>query len=100
MIDRYADFNPGSLIAYYEAMINRPDRTTILQNFSGPALLIIGEQDNVVPLEQSLRQAHMPTLSFIHILENAGHAGMLEESERTSRIIDDFEKQVRLFNII
>jgi pimeloyl-ACP methyl ester carboxylesterase len=98
MIDRYENFDPGSLVEYYEAMIRRPDRTVILQNFKGPVLLIIGEQDNVVPLEQSLRQAHMPALSFVYILENAGHAGMLEESELTSRIIDEFEKQVRLFS--
>lgn len=98
MIERYADFNPDSLVAYYEAMIRRPDRTSVLENFTGPVLFIIGERDNAVPLEQSLRQAHMPGLSFIHILENAGHAGMLEESASSSRIIDEFTQFYNIYH--
>ncbi|MHA4809314.1 alpha/beta fold hydrolase [Flavitalea flava] len=90
LIDRYSGFNPDSLVAYYEAMIYRPDRTTVLREFPGPVLFIIGEGDNSVPLDHSLRQSHMPGLAFIHILTHAGHMGMLEESTASNLFLDDF----------
>jgi pimeloyl-ACP methyl ester carboxylesterase len=90
LIDGYPDFDPDTLIQYYEAMIKRPDRTSVLTNFAGPVLFIIGKHDNVVPFEQSLRQSHMPALSHIYILENAGHIGMLEDSAGSSQALHAF----------
>ena len=90
LIDRYSGFQPESLIYYQEAMIRRPDRVSVLQHFTGPVLFIIGGQDKSVPLEHSLQQCHIPVLSHIHILENAGHMGMLEDSQRSNRILQTF----------
>lgn len=95
LIDRYINFNPDSLIYYYNAMIRRPDRTEILKKFTKPILFIIGSQDNAVPLEDSLQQSHMPGLSYIHILENTGHLGMLEDREGSNLILDEFLGQIR-----
>ncbi len=89
LIDRYAGFDPDSLISYYEAMIRRPDRTHVLQQFPRPVLFIIGGQDNTIPLQISLQQSHMPACSYIHILEKAGHMGMMEESIRASRLLEE-----------
>jgi hypothetical protein len=48
-IDRFInslkDFTPGALISYYEAMMNRPERTSILKNTKNPVLFIAGEHD-------------------------------------------------------
>jgi len=93
LIDRYVTFDPTALIHYQEAMISRPDRTHVLQQFTGPVLFIIGEQDAIIPLQSSLQQTHMPRLSHIHILENAGHMGMLEDKDGSLRILDDFLRQ-------
>jgi len=93
LIDRYASFDPNTLVHYQEAMISRPDRTHVLQQFTGPVLFIIGEQDALIPLQSSLQQTHMPRLSHIHILENAGHMGMLENRDGSHRILDDFLRQ-------
>lgn len=71
-------FTPTALIQYCFAMINRPDRTRILQSFQKPALFIMGENDSAVPLQASLQQCHMPEISFVHILPETGHMGMIE----------------------
>jgi len=89
LIERYADFDPAPLISYYEAMIRRPDRSHILQQFPRPVLFIIGEQDSAIPLNISLQQSHMPRVSYIYILEHAGHMGMIEEAERSSHILEE-----------
>ncbi|MBN9381590.1 MAG: alpha/beta hydrolase [Chitinophagaceae bacterium] len=90
LIERYTDFNPDSLIRYYEAMIRRPDRSHVLRQFPRPVLFIIGEEDSMIPLTISLQQSHMPDVSYIYILEQAGHMGMLENSPRTSHILEEF----------
>jgi pimeloyl-ACP methyl ester carboxylesterase len=90
LIDRYAAFNPDSLVYYYDAMIRRPDRSAVLRQLIQPVLFLIGEEDNTIPLEASLQQAHMPQLSLIRILEKTGHMGMLEEAEVSNRILEEF----------
>lgn len=90
LIERYASFNSDSLIQYYEAMIRRPDRSHILRQFPRPVLFIIGEQDNTIPLTISLQQSHLPDVSYIYILEQAGHMGMLEDAARADQILEEF----------
>jgi pimeloyl-ACP methyl ester carboxylesterase len=83
-------FLPKALVSYYEAMINRPDRTGILRNSTIPVLFIAGKYDNAVPLQDILKQCHLPSLSYIHILENSGHMGMLEENDKANQILKNF----------
>ena len=83
-------FSPEALIAYYEAMIGRPDRTEVLRQTHVPVLFIIGKSDNAVSPDDSLKQSHLPGISYIHLLPHSGHMGMLEEPEACKRILDEF----------
>jgi pimeloyl-ACP methyl ester carboxylesterase len=94
LIGAYDNFNEGALVSYYEAMMRRPDRTSVLKSFSRPILFMIGEKDPAVPLEQSLRQSHIPAFCYIHILENAGHMGMWESTGEANNFLTAFIKQV------
>jgi pimeloyl-ACP methyl ester carboxylesterase len=94
LINRYANFKAETLVSYYEAMIKRPDRTHILKAYPKPVLFIIGECDKAVPLEHSLEQCHMPQLSYIHVLENTAHMGMLENTDLTNHMVENFLSQV------
>lgn len=89
-IESSHNFSGAALVSYYESMIQRPDRTAVLQQTHLPVLLILGRYDNAVPLHDGLQQAHMPVLSYIHILEQSGHTGMREEAEESNRIINHF----------
>lgn len=88
-IERHKDFQPASLAAYLEAMMARPGRSHVLESFSQPVLFIIGRQDNAVPLQDSLRQSHLPVKSYIHIIDT-GHMGMLEEADKCNKILEEF----------
>ncbi|HTL10117.1 MAG TPA: alpha/beta hydrolase [Chitinophagaceae bacterium] len=87
MINRYGTFDPAALVAYYEAMIQRPDRTAILRSFGKPVLFIIGKQDKAIPFNDSMQQCHLPEVTSIHILENSAHMGMWEEKEKSSEAL-------------
>jgi pimeloyl-ACP methyl ester carboxylesterase len=90
MISRYSDFSAGSLTAYLEAMLQRPDRVAVLERSRVPILFIIGKKDQIVLPEQSLAQVFLPALSYLDILSGAGHMGMLEEPAAGAAIIQSF----------
>lgn len=73
------NFSDQSLISYYEAMMKRPDRTSVLKNAEFPVQFILGKHDIAVPLEDGLKQSYLPGQSHIDILKESGHMGMLEE---------------------
>ena len=86
-IQKSKQFTDEAIIQYYQAMINRPDRTSVLKNFNKPIFFIIGEHDKAIPFEQSLQQCYLPNQSHIHILRNSAHMGMLEEAEQVNNIL-------------
>ncbi|MEO6453736.1 MAG: alpha/beta hydrolase [Ginsengibacter sp.] len=90
LIDSTAYFTSESLIQYTKAMMNRPQRISVLQTTALPVLFIIGEEDPVVPLEKSLAQCHLPATAYVHILTGAGHMGMMEQGELCMEIISSY----------
>jgi len=89
-IDSLKDFTPQALIAYYNAMMDRPDRTSILKNTKKPVLFIAGEHDIAIPINDVLKQCHLPEKSYIHVLKKSGHMGMMEETQNANRILEEF----------
>ena len=79
-----------ALIQYYNAMITRPDRTKILSGAIIPVLFIMGEHDKAVPFKNSLEQSYLPDHSYVYILRNSAHIGMLEEPDRSNQILAYF----------
>lgn len=89
-IQQQNNFSPAALLSYYEAMMQRPDRTDVLKKAKFPVLFIMGKYDNAVPIDDVLKQCHLPEKSYIHILEKSGHMGMMEEPELANLILKDF----------
>jgi pimeloyl-ACP methyl ester carboxylesterase len=83
-------FTPEALIAYYEAMIQRPDRRALLKKSLVPVLFVIGQFDNAIPKNDLLQQTHIPDKAFIYILSQTGHMGMMEEKEKSNTILENF----------
>lgn len=90
LIDSLRGFSGEALIAYYEAMIQRPDRTTVLKNATVPVLFIIGEDDTAVSPKDTLEQTPLPAVADIHLLAETGHLGMLEKPEECTRFLLNF----------
>jgi pimeloyl-ACP methyl ester carboxylesterase len=90
LIDRYANFNSDSLVLYQNAMKNRPFTTHVLKSITKPVLFIMGEEDKAVPLRDSLEQCHLPEISYIHILTQAAHMGMIENTSLCNSFVDSF----------
>lgn len=89
-IEQQHNFKSENLVSYYMAMMNRPDRTSVLKAADFPVLFIMGKYDSAAPLNDMLQQCHLPQKSYIHILQNTGHLGMIEEKEKSVAILDRF----------
>ncbi len=83
-------FSQEAIINYYKAMIKRPDRTAVLKHAKVPILIIAGNNDQTILLNDSLRQCHLSDISYFHILQKSAHMGMLEEAELSNQILEGF----------
>lgn len=90
MIDRAGNFQVGALVSYYEAMMARPDRSSLLKKAGKPVLFILGEHDTAVPFNDGLEQTHLPEISYIHVLRDSGHMGMREETDKSNQALLEF----------
>ncbi|MDB5279970.1 MAG: alpha/beta hydrolase [Ferruginibacter sp.] len=90
LIEEGKKFSNEALVQYYEAMIERPDRTSVLKQMNTPVLFIIGENDIAIPLQSSLQQCYLPNQSYVTILEQSAHMGMWEESEKANKVLFNF----------
>lgn len=90
MIEKAALYDKNGIISALEAMKNRPDYTTILETLEVPVLMIIGKQDAVIPYTDSLKMSHLPKVALVRFLEEVGHVGMLEATEKTQEILSEF----------
>jgi len=84
------NFSGTALVSYYQAMMQRPDRTSVLRNLKIPLLMIAGKYDNAAPLNDLLNQCHLPEISYFHILSESGHMGMIEEVGKSNQILNDY----------
>ena len=94
LIDLSRYFADEALIQYYETMMQRPDRTPVLQSFNRPVLFMIGKGDNAVPLQASLEQVHLQSVDQVKILQNSGHMGLWKEKEEATLFLMNFLLQL------
>lgn len=80
----------ATLIAYAEAMRDRPSRRSVLDDFDKPVLIIAGEKDEIIPLDTLMDQAIQLRKGRLSILSDTGHMGMLESTNRSVEIVTQF----------
>ena len=89
-IETLRNFSPQALTRYYEAMMQRPDRTSVLSLTPVPVMFVIGEYDIAAPLQDVLKQCYLPGIADVRILHESGHMGMLEQSDKGSIFLQHF----------
>src|SRR6478609_5419181 len=90
LIERGKDFKVEALQQYYTAMMNRPDRTSVLANSKVPVLFIIGLEDVAAPASDVLKQVSLPDVVHVHTLSGVGHMGMWEAADKENEYLLKF----------
>lgn len=78
------------IIAAIEGMKNRKDKSRLLDQKLFPVFYIIGKLDNSISYESSLKQSDRIPDNQKLILEEVGHMGFLESSEKCLEAIKKF----------
>lgn len=95
LIEKGKGFTTAALQQYYKAMMLREDKTLVLKNSTVPVLFIMGKEDKAAPLNDVLQQAHLPSVSYIHNLENAAHMGMWERKDEVNKYLLQFIQDIQ-----
>lgn len=76
--------HPDGVVAALQAMARRPDRSTSLERFPGPLLVVHGEADDLIPITEAARPRAPKGPVFSRVLPRVGHMPMWEAPEETS----------------
>ncbi len=90
LIEQGNQFTAEPLIAYYTAMINRPNRSHILQKTTVPVLFFIGSEDKAVSPADALAQTALPSVCMAKLVPGIAHMGMLEATTELNLTIGEF----------
>lgn len=69
------------------AMALRPDSRGTLANWKRPALVIVGEEDQLSPVATAREMAELLPLGELAVIERAGHLAAIEQPERVAEAI-------------
>ncbi|MFY0595593.1 MAG: alpha/beta hydrolase [Cognatishimia sp.] len=78
------DLGPNVFVDQSNALASRPDQTETLKSFNGPALVLMGEDDVLCPLDRHTLIHDLLPNSQIEIIKEAGHLPTLEQPEQTN----------------
>lgn len=81
------DVGVENYIDQLNAIIKKPDQTSLLSTIKCPTLIIGAKQDQIMPFERSRHLAENISSSKLVCLNNCGHLAILEQSDIVNSII-------------
>ena len=78
------DLGPEVFLRQSRALMDRPDQTGTLAAFRGPALILMGEEDRLCPIDRHRLMADLMPQARLEIVPGAGHLPPLEQPEATN----------------
>jgi pimeloyl-ACP methyl ester carboxylesterase len=82
--------SPVAIRGAIHRMMHRPDSTPLLAQVSVPTLVITGEEDEMIPVEESRRMAGAVKGATLVIIPGAGHLSNLEQPEAFNDAVNTF----------
>ena len=70
-----------------EALRDRPDATDVVASFSGPLVVVVGDQDDILPVDEARQIAESAPNGRLEVVEGAGHLVSVEAPDRFNRIL-------------
>lgn len=79
LINMAMDMGDEIFITQSIALRDRADQTQALQNYSGPSLVLCGDEDTLCPPSQHIQMAECLSHSTFSMIKNCGHLSTLEQ---------------------
>ena len=84
------DVGPEAFIRQQTAIIGRPDSRPTLSSISCPTLVLVGEQDELTPLDRAVEMAHGIRGAQLVTVPECGHLSTLERPREVTRALLDW----------
>ena len=82
--------SPVAIRSAIHRMMHRPDSTPLLAQVSVPTLVITGEEDEMIPVEESRRMASAIRGAKLVIIPGAGHLANIEQPDAFNTALSTF----------
>lgn len=79
LAERFGDMPTDALVAGLKAMAARPDRTLVLRNATYPVLVVLGREDQIIPVEKAQAMGDLGDQVEVVVLDGVGHLSMVED---------------------
>lgn len=80
----------ATVLAALQAMRDRPDRRDLLKTLKVPALLVVGSEDKVTPVEAAKEMAGLLVNSELQVIEGAAHLSPMERPHDVNQALIDW----------
>jgi pimeloyl-ACP methyl ester carboxylesterase len=77
----------AELVLGIEALRDRPDATNVVASFTGPLVVVVGDQDDILPVEEARQIAQSAPNGRLEVVEGAGHLVSVEAPDRFNQIL-------------
>jgi pimeloyl-ACP methyl ester carboxylesterase len=94
-VEKYSQLPIDAVSTGFKAIMNRPDRTQVLQNATVPVLFIFGQEDKFIPFEKNIGLSELPQDAHTLVLAHSGHMGMVEDTDASTKAIREFMEAIR-----
>jgi pimeloyl-ACP methyl ester carboxylesterase len=89
-MDMALSLGPQVFAQQSAALRDRPDQQATLAAFTGPALVLMGEMDQLCPIDRHQLMHDLMPQSRLHIIKGAAHLPPLERPTETARALRDW----------
>jgi pimeloyl-ACP methyl ester carboxylesterase len=75
------------LVRGIEALRDRPDATDVVASFTGPLVVVVGDQDDILPVEEARQIAQSAPNGRFEVVAGAGHVVSAAAPDEFNRIL-------------
>ncbi len=79
-----------TIVAALNGMAARPDRTPLLASIDVPSLVVVGDQDRLIPVTQAEAMAEALPGGSLVVVEDAGHLPPIEQPAAVNGVLARF----------
>jgi pimeloyl-ACP methyl ester carboxylesterase len=80
---------PRGLAWAQRMMASRPDRTAVLEQFTGPIAIVVGDEDTITPISDAQHMADHAPCGVLTVVAGAGHLSALEAPAEVAAALAD-----------
>ena len=81
------DRTTEELVQGIEALRDRRDATEVVAEFEGPLVMVVGDQDEILPVDEARQIADSAPDGGLEVVEGAGHVVSVDAPERFNEIL-------------